>query len=196
MPNIPDISPEICLRFEDVINLLLSSIALEEIALSNVINAESEKLKSVIKKNESSCSVKDLIDLNESIEKVLCEVGSIENLLIAKIKHIDRICDKKDNNECQNSDECCDYSDDFGDICHKCMEEFNCKCNNDCDCKYKENDEEINTGTNNNIEPYKNINNNNFNKSNTYNKNEYYRNYNKIADMFNKILGRGSNKIM
>jgi hypothetical protein len=45
MPNIPDITPDIDLKREDVINLLLTSIALEEIGISHILNAEGEKLQ-------------------------------------------------------------------------------------------------------------------------------------------------------
>lgn len=203
MPNIPDINPDICLCFEDVINLLLSSVALQEIALSNVINAESEKLQTVLKMKEKCYSVKELICLNESIEKVLCEVGAIETLLITKLKHINNIYNKKDKNcECQNSNECPDdckkeMNYDFNNICNKYIEEFNSKydeCDCECDTKYKENDKMQNHEFKNKSEPYKDLTNNS-NKNSTYNKNEYYQNYNKVTDMFNKILGRGGNKI-
>lgn len=178
MPNIPDVNPEICICFEDVIKLLLSSVALQEIALSNVINAESEKLQSVIKRKDNCYTVKELITLNESIEKVLYEVSSIETLLITKIKNISKLYDKKEK-EC----ECCDYDECYADcnninnelnhICTKYIDEFNCKCNNKCEdkdyecncnnkcedkdyeCKCK-NDEEENIKENDSKE-YKNI---------------------------------------
>lgn len=44
-PSIPNISPTINLTRDDVINLLLSSIAMEELALAHIINAEGEKLQ-------------------------------------------------------------------------------------------------------------------------------------------------------
>lgn len=47
-PNIPNISPTVTLTRDDVINLLLSSIAMEELALANIINAEGEKIQFVL----------------------------------------------------------------------------------------------------------------------------------------------------
>ena len=47
-PNIPTISPTISLTRDDVINLLLSSIAMEELALAHIINAEGEKIQFVL----------------------------------------------------------------------------------------------------------------------------------------------------
>ena len=44
-PNIPNISPTISITRDDFINLLLSSIAMEEFGLAHIINAEGEKLQ-------------------------------------------------------------------------------------------------------------------------------------------------------
>lgn len=172
MPNIPDITPNICLCHEDVINLLLSSVALQEIALSNVINAESEKLQYIIKKSGKCYSIKELICLNESIEKVLYEVGVIENLLATKLRRI--------NENCNKNKECCEICNDSINsdadmICEEHQEECNC----DCDFKYEENKEVQKTKV----------------KENTYKQNEYYKNYNKVTDTFNKIIGKGMNKV-
>ncbi|MEM5611349.1 hypothetical protein AAHB63_16715 [Bacillus thuringiensis] len=53
LPNLPDITPDISLTRQEVINLLLSSIAMEEIGLSHILNAEGEKLQHFMKqKNE------------------------------------------------------------------------------------------------------------------------------------------------
>lgn len=49
LPTIPDITPEITLDRCKTINLLLSSIAMEEIGLSHILNAEAEKLQMFIK---------------------------------------------------------------------------------------------------------------------------------------------------
>ncbi|GGH40524.1 hypothetical protein [Paenibacillus segetis] len=46
--NIPNITPSINVTREDAINLLLSSVALEEIGLSHIINAEGENLQYVL----------------------------------------------------------------------------------------------------------------------------------------------------
>lgn len=44
-PNIPNITPVISIDREDAINLLLSSIAMEELGLSHILNAEGEKIQ-------------------------------------------------------------------------------------------------------------------------------------------------------
>jgi hypothetical protein len=48
MPNIPDIKPEINITLEETIKLLLASIALEELSLAHIMNAEAEKIQEVI----------------------------------------------------------------------------------------------------------------------------------------------------
>ncbi len=42
-PNIPNISPTIAITREDAINLLLTSIAMEELGLSHIFDAEGGK---------------------------------------------------------------------------------------------------------------------------------------------------------
>lgn len=85
LPNIPDIKPDIDLCRNDVINLLLSSIALEELGLAHIINAEGEKLQAGI---ELSTSLNDLTDLNKSAEKMLRSVIKKEMLLQFKMEDV------------------------------------------------------------------------------------------------------------
>ncbi|HDR6271282.1 TPA: hypothetical protein QCU37_004893 [Bacillus cereus] len=43
--NIPNITPTVSLTREESINLILSSIALQELGLAHIINAEGEKIQ-------------------------------------------------------------------------------------------------------------------------------------------------------
>lgn len=43
-PNLPIITPNISLTREETINLLLASIAMQELGLAHIINVEGEKL--------------------------------------------------------------------------------------------------------------------------------------------------------
>ncbi len=88
MPNIPDINPEISLCRQEVINLLLSSIAMEELSLSHIINAEGKKMQAFLEKSEFCNHPNDLIAINESIHKTLEGIEKIENLLVNKLKSI------------------------------------------------------------------------------------------------------------
>ncbi len=89
LPNIPNILPEIDLKSRDVINLLLASIALEEIGLSHVINAEAEKIQFVLGlTGASKPTVEQLEAINESVKRVLESVVDTEELLQAKLENI------------------------------------------------------------------------------------------------------------
>jgi hypothetical protein len=87
-PNIPDVKPKIDLKRDDVINLLLSSIAFEELGLAHILNAEGEKLQKGI---EKACSIKDLLEINDSVEKVLRTVIKKEMLLQFKLEDVLKI---------------------------------------------------------------------------------------------------------
>src|SRR5690554_2543213 len=77
MPEIPDIKPDIDLKREDVINLLLASIALEEISLAHIMNAEAEKIQEVLK----ACKTDELFEVNDKVDKILMKVIKKEMLL-------------------------------------------------------------------------------------------------------------------
>jgi DNA-binding protein len=91
MPEIPDIKPEIHLKRDEVINLLLASIALEEIGLSHVINAEGEKLQKAIQVAEC---FEDLIVANNSVERMLKTIIKKEMLLQFKLEDVLEIPDE------------------------------------------------------------------------------------------------------
>lgn len=91
----------------DSINLLLSSIALEEISLSHILNAEGEKLQLFLK----SCPkrLNDFLDINESVNKTLRTVVKSQILLELKLEDVVEL-DRKSH--C--TDECCN------ECCNKC----------------------------------------------------------------------------
>lgn len=74
---------------------LLQSIALEETAISHILNAEGEKLQKAI---ALGCDQKDLIKINKSVGEMVDKVTSLEIVLKAKLDLIKPIlddCDKK-----------------------------------------------------------------------------------------------------
>ncbi|MCR8845355.1 hypothetical protein NQ117_16865 [Paenibacillus sp. SC116] len=86
MPTIPDIKPEIVLSRHEVINLLLTSIALEEIGLSHIINAESESIQALLK--DSCVSLDDALKINHSVERMMRSVIQSQMLLQIKLDDI------------------------------------------------------------------------------------------------------------
>ncbi|CAM4154642.1 hypothetical protein [Lederbergia lenta] len=93
--NIPNITPEISIDRDDVINLLLASIALEEIGLAHIINAEAEKIQYVLGtlpgSPSPSATMADLIQINNNVQSTLETVIKKELLLGTKLNDVIRI---------------------------------------------------------------------------------------------------------
>ena len=86
LPSFPSLTPPI--TRDDAINLILSSIAMEELGLSHIINAEGEKLQFVLGTipgiTSPSATIDDVLDVNDSIRKVLN--STIQNQALLKSK--------------------------------------------------------------------------------------------------------------
>ncbi len=94
-PNIPNITPTISITPGQTIPLLLASVALEELALAHIINAEAEKIQFVlgtlstdIKLSPSVVSLSNLLDLDKSVQRTLRDVIKKEMLLEFKFENI------------------------------------------------------------------------------------------------------------
>lgn len=92
-PNIPDVSPAIDISIEQVINLLLASIAFEELGLSHIINAEAEKIQYVLGTLDGQTSaeppaIDDLITINDSVNNTLRTVIKNQMLLQFKLEDV------------------------------------------------------------------------------------------------------------
>ena len=107
MPNIPNIKPDISLNRCETVNLLLSSIALEEIGLSHILNAEGEKLQAMLKK-DPKC-IKGYMDMNKSINKTLRTIIKSQMLLQLKLEDVmeldEEICCSH-NKKCSCKNKC------------------------------------------------------------------------------------------
>jgi hypothetical protein len=78
-PNVPDINPNIDITLEDSINLLLISVALEEISLSELISAETKKLESVLKQGKNkNIPLENALEINKSIDNTLKILSSFK----------------------------------------------------------------------------------------------------------------------
>ena len=86
MPNIPDIKPEINIDREKSIDLLIASVALEELGLSHIVNAEAEKIQFVlgtlgehVVKHDRT--IAELIEIDRTVEKMLKKIIKKEIIL-------------------------------------------------------------------------------------------------------------------
>lgn len=93
-PNIPNISPAITLTRDDAINLLLASIAMEELGLAHIINAEGEKIQyalGTIPGLTPASTLANILEVNESVQDTLSLAVKKEMLLNSKLKQVTQI---------------------------------------------------------------------------------------------------------
>lgn len=102
LPNVPDITPRITLKREEVIHLLLTSIAMEEISLSHIMNAEGEKIQRLLERDH--VCLEDMLRLNKSVERMLRSIISKQILLQFKFDNILELEGKGDGTgaDCQD----------------------------------------------------------------------------------------------
>lgn len=95
-PNIPNVTPSISITTEQTINLLLASIAFEELGLAHILNAEAEKLQFVLGTltpttttlTPATVSLSDLLAVNTSVQRTLRNVIKKEMLLQFKFENV------------------------------------------------------------------------------------------------------------
>jgi len=89
LPEFPTISPP--LSREDAINQIISSIAMEELGLSHIINAEGEKLQYILGTipglTGPSATIEDVLKVNESVRSVLQGAAESQTLLRSKLQN-------------------------------------------------------------------------------------------------------------
>jgi hypothetical protein len=90
--NLPNITPTITLSRDDAISLLISSIAMEELGLSHIINAEGEKLQYILGTlpgvSAPDVTISDILNINESVLATMRESVKKEWLLSSKLDSI------------------------------------------------------------------------------------------------------------
>ncbi|TCS93632.1 hypothetical protein [Hazenella coriacea] len=94
-PSFPNITPSISLTIGQTPALLLGSIALEELALAHLINAEAEKVQFVLgtltpTQNvlPTPVTISNLLDINRSVRSTLRDIIKKEMLLEFKFENI------------------------------------------------------------------------------------------------------------
>ncbi|MEG6523305.1 hypothetical protein [Desulfotomaculum sp. 1211_IL3151] len=96
LPNIPNITPIITLDREEALTMLLASIALEEMGLAHIINAEGEKIQYVLNtKINKSVSIKDIQEVNQGVEKVIRSTTKLQMILQEKLENVISLIHKR-----------------------------------------------------------------------------------------------------
>lgn len=92
-PNIPNVDAEINITTNDSLNLLLASIAFEELGLAHLINAEAEKIQYALgtlegqeRVNIPLLTVSELMQLNQSVGLTLRNILKNQMLLQFKLE--------------------------------------------------------------------------------------------------------------
>ncbi len=92
--NIPNITPSISVTRSESATLLLASIAMEELALAHIMNAEAEKIQYVLGTLDSKLpppakvTLTNLLEVNRSVRQTLHDVVLKEVLLQLKLSSV------------------------------------------------------------------------------------------------------------
>ena len=89
MPEFPTPSPD--MTRDQALNMILSSIALEELALSHIINAEGEKIQYTLQNPTGGgypASISDILSVNKSVTALLEMVMQNQLLLKSKMEKV------------------------------------------------------------------------------------------------------------
>ena len=86
------------------VSSLLQSIALEEAAISHILNAEGEKIQKVLCMH--NCDCKDLLETNKSVKETIGKITELETVLKEKltliVPFLDECCKKPHKPECEH----------------------------------------------------------------------------------------------
>lgn len=89
LPGVPNITPTITITRDDAINLILSSIAMEELGLSHVMNAEGEKIQYVLGTlpgiTGPGATISDVLAIDQSVKQTMDATTRKELLLQSKL---------------------------------------------------------------------------------------------------------------
>lgn len=94
-PNVPNITPVVTHSRDDTIDLLLSSIAMEELGMAHILDAEGEKIQYALGTipglTGPPSSLTDILNLNESVRHTLDSLMKQELLLGSKLDSITNV---------------------------------------------------------------------------------------------------------
>lgn len=90
--NVPNITPVITLTRAEAFNLLLASIALEELGLSHIINAEGEKIQFALGTlpgvTSPPATISNILAVNASVQQTISAITKKELVLLDKLENV------------------------------------------------------------------------------------------------------------
>ncbi|PGQ44283.1 hypothetical protein COA20_31475, partial [Bacillus thuringiensis] len=89
--NIPNITPNVTLSRTESLDLIIASIALEELALAHILNAEAEKIQYVLGTLPGlspAATISNVLAVNESVNCVLQTATQKQMYLQNKLKQV------------------------------------------------------------------------------------------------------------
>lgn len=89
MPNIPNLNPNININRDDALNIILSSIGMEELSLAHILNAEAEKIQFALGTLETAtgpASMDQILETNRLANKMVRDVIKNQMLLAMKME--------------------------------------------------------------------------------------------------------------
>ncbi|MFI3324697.1 MAG: hypothetical protein R3Y35_00825 [Clostridia bacterium] len=92
MPSIPNLNPQIAVTRDDAVNIILSSIGMEELSLAHIVNAEAEKIQyalGTLETADGAASLEQIMEVNSSAKKMLRDV--IKNQMLISMKMEDTV---------------------------------------------------------------------------------------------------------
>lgn len=103
LPKIPDLNPNVSIKKDDALTLLMTSIGMEEIGLSHIINTEGEKIQYMLGTlvdgdgnsipAPAGITPQDVLKANKSVNGTLKNVMRNQLLLELKLEDIMDIID-------------------------------------------------------------------------------------------------------
>ena len=95
--------PILSVSLEQAITDIINSIAMEEAALSNILNSEGE----IIQKTKNvACDVDELVSVNESVNSIIKNVARLQMLIQFKLEDAEKLLQKiMDFNEDEDLEE-------------------------------------------------------------------------------------------
>lgn len=107
--SMENIMPDIDIDRDKSIDLLLASIALEELALAHIVNSEAEKIQFVLgtlhdDEDHDKPTLDELLDINQSVERMLRKVIMKEMLLSFKLEDVVALLEKQDDEHEEDDD--------------------------------------------------------------------------------------------